>query len=407
MKTKEYKPSLASKKECTGCMACADACRHEALTMRRHDDGNWYPSVDSLSCVGCGACEKACPVINHLCYGKAEGKSTPFAAWTTDKELIAKSASGGIFAAMASYVLSIGGYVAGAVSVGQEVRHIVTNKAEDLPLLQGTKYLQSNVAGVYRRVKQLLTDGETVLFSGTGCQVGGLLQFLGGREYDNLYTIDLVCAGVPSSLIMTRYTEEELSTPPLCVQWRDKEHGWQHGLQLTITTEKEQIKPKTENCFLGGDFMGGMTSRWSCCDCRFTGADRLSDFTVGDFWGAPKRLQEQFFDGISVLIVHSEKGKELIKQCQIETRPTTWKECTANNPRILLGKRPLRWASFERMLVSWNFRHLCYGSLKKIYAGNIRKSDLLWLPYKVFKYLRWRLSERIIKSRVNGILKNL
>ena len=53
MKTRNYKPSLASKKECTGCMACRDACLHEALTMRRYDDGHWYPSVDSLACVGC------------------------------------------------------------------------------------------------------------------------------------------------------------------------------------------------------------------------------------------------------------------------------------------------------------------------------------------------------------------
>lgn len=403
---KKTVPALAPVKACTGCMACADACHRKALQMLVQTDGHWYPVVDSNACIGCGACERACPIQNHLAYSENRGKSTPLAAWTTDKEMISRSASGGIFAAIASYVLSIGGYVSGAVSTGKEVKHIVINDIKDLPLLQGTKYLQSNTSGVYQQVKKLLIAGNTVLFSGTGCQVGGLLQFL-GKKYDNLYTIDLICAGVPSSLVMTRYCEEELSAPPVRIRWRDKEKGWQHGLQLTITTEKEQIKPKTSSCFFGGGFLGGMTSRWSCYNCQFAGSDRLSDFTIGDYWGVPERLKAQWHDGVSVLIVHSEKGKELLEKCKIATHPTSWQECVRCNPRILLGYRPLHKVHLERRLLAWNFQHLPYAALKKIYAGYIERKEILWLPYKVIKFIRWKMTQNIINRRVKNILKKL
>ena len=386
-------------------MACADACRHGALAMSLRADGHWYPEVNAAACVGCGLCERACPARNGLAYGSTDGKSVPLAAWATDKDLIRRSASGGVFAAVTLYVLSTGGYVAGAVSAGREVRHIVTNKTEDLPLLQGTKYLQSDTRGAYRDVKRLLALGETVLFSGTGCQVGGLLQYL-GKAYDNLFTIDLICAGVPSSLVMSRYCEEEKISPK-SIRWRDKENGWKHGLQLTVTTEKGQYKPETAGCFFGGGFLGGMTARWSCYNCRFTGTDRLSDFTIGDYWGAPKTFEPQWHDGVSVLVVHTEKGKALLAECGVETKSTTWRESVRCNPRILLGTRPLSWANWERRLLSWNFRHLSYATLKKLYASNIRKNDVLWLPYKVFKFLRWRIAQSLTTRRVNKILKTL
>lgn len=396
--------SLPFQKDCTGCMACADACRHEALKILTCDDGHKYPMVDDSKCIACGACEKACPIHEKLPYGNNFGKSIPFAAWCTDKELITRSASGGVFAAVAAQVLSAGGYVSGAVSIGKDVKHIVIDSLKDLHLLQGSKYLQSDTRGVYKQVKKLLIDGNTVLFSGTGCQVAGILQYL-GKKYDRLITIDLICAGVPSSLLMSRFCEEE-NLNPEHIRWRDKENGWRHGLQLTITTNNQKNRWKTKNCFFWGGFLGGMTSRWSCYNCHFTGTDRISDLTIGDYWGC-QEWKEQWHDGVSVLIAHSPKGRELVESSKLAIRPTSWADCVRENPRIILGRRPMQELILERKMIAWAFKHLSYETLNKIYAGNIQKRDILWLPYKLFKMLRWQLTQFITKKRVKTILKNL
>jgi len=406
MKMKQDKgPLLASIKECTGCMACADACRHGALKMQAGDDGHWYPMVDTDHCISCGACEKVCPVQNRVLYGVNCGRSYPMAAYCADKELIMQSASGGVFAAVATYVLQSGGYVVGAVSEGKEVRHIVIDSCADLIRLQGSKYLQSNTRGIYRQVKALLIKGHTVLFSGTGCQIAALRQFLGGGEIDRLFTIDLVCAGVPSNLLMSRFCKEEKLEPEY-IRWRDKENGWRDGMQLRITSNGMEMRWKTQNCFLFGGFLGGMTSRWSCYNCRFTGTDRKADLTIGDYWGCGFWKDRQY-DGVSVLVVHSDAGKELVEKSGVVTKLTTWKECTKKNPRIVLGERPFRWMLIERRIISWAFKHLGYDSLKKIYAGDVKKNDLLWLPYILFKFVRWKLTSFVTNKRVKGILNHL
>lgn len=403
MTKQDKKPLLASIKECTGCMVCADTCRHEALKMQTDIDGHKYPVVDVEKCIACGACERVCPVKCGMRYGINLGKSIPLAAWCTDKKLITNSASGGVFAAVAAYILRTGGYVAGATWMGG-VKHIVIDSIKDLHRLQGSKYLQSDIGGVYRQIKKLLIDGNTVLFSGTACQVAALLQYL-GKKYDHLFTIDLICAGVPSSLVMSRFCKEENMIPEH-IRWRDKENGWQHGLQLTITTNGLKKRWKTKNCFFGGGFLGGMTNRWSCYNCRFVGVDRLADLTIGDYWGC-REWKEQWYDGVSVLIIHSTSGKKLVENSKLTTQTTNWKDCIRENPRIVLGQKPMRWLFLERRIVPWAFKHLSYESLKKIYAGNIRKNDLLWLPYKIFKVLRWQLMQRITERRVKAILKQL
>ena len=87
------------------------------------------------------------------------------------------------------------------------VAHILVDNKKDLGRLRSSKYVQSTTDFVYREVEKYLKAGRQVLFSGCGCQVGGLYGFL-GKDYDNLFTIDLMCHGGPSPKVFQKYLKE-------------------------------------------------------------------------------------------------------------------------------------------------------------------------------------------------------
>ena len=187
---------LAQSNDCSGCMACGDACPKQCISFIMKDDGFWYPQIDYNNCIGCHICEQTCPVYSRI--KTSERRPNAYAAWA-NKEVRKNSASGGAFYAMAVEIINRGGYVAGAVFDGKYVKHILTNSLDGLKAIQGTKYFQSRTTGVFKQIKQLLKEGKFVLFGGTSCQVAGLLKVV-GEENEKLITVDLICYGVPSSL---------------------------------------------------------------------------------------------------------------------------------------------------------------------------------------------------------------
>ena len=62
------------------------------------------------------------------------------------------------------------------------------------------KICTSSVVQSFQEVKGGLEKGRLVLFSGTSCQVQALYAYLGDKNRDNLYTVDLVCHGVPGNV---------------------------------------------------------------------------------------------------------------------------------------------------------------------------------------------------------------
>ena len=107
-------------------------------------------------------------------------------------------------------VLDMGGVVYGAAfdyNAGVSVRHIRVSDIDDLRRILGSKYVQSDINGIFRSVKKDLSEGLQVLFSGTPCQVSGLKKFL-RKDYDSLLTVDVICHGVPSPEVFSRYVKE-------------------------------------------------------------------------------------------------------------------------------------------------------------------------------------------------------
>lgn len=390
-------PTLAKYKECTGCMACVDSCHQQALQCSMNDEGHIVPFVDESKCINCGLCEKTCPVVSKLEYTKSP-LAKAFAGWAKDDAIRMVSATAGAFAAMALKVLLEGGYVYGAAIVdGIFVKHICIDKKEDLHLLQGSKYTQSDATGIYKTVYEHLKTGATVLFSGTGCQVAGLYGYIGKKKYDGtLYTVDLICGGVPSRLLINKFIENEPYTVKRIVSFRSKDNGWSPGgfrYNLKVEDSQGVLHDYTDkrNLITMG-FACEMTNRYSCYQCQFTGVNRMSDITIGDYWGV-KDYQEQHHNGVSAIIAHNERAVEFLTACDryLEAKEADLMDILSHNKRLGTGKDK-RYILPERRLMAAAFRKLSYKTLCRFYAFDFSNKSP-WMLYKAYR----AIISRIIK----------
>lgn len=316
---------LSQKADCCGCGACAQGCPKKCITMTPDAEGFLYPVVDTAQCVECGLCEKACPILKKEKTQRVQVQA--FAACAADDELRQSSSSGGMFSMLAQEILSQGGAVFGAAfDENFAVRHVMVENSTDLQRLRGSKYVQSAMGDAYQQAKAVLKQGRPVLFTGVSCQIAGLKAFL-GRDYDNLWTVDILCHGVPSPGVWQRYCREQEAAHGgklKAVSFRDKRTGWRRS------SISMQFAGGREYCRRGGEdpymrlFLGDVCLRPSCHDCRFKAVPRLSDLTVGDAWGIEQHMPDMDDDlGTSVVLMNSEKGNRLWKQIapKLRSRP--------------------------------------------------------------------------------------
>ena len=192
-------------KYCTGCSACAEVCSVSSITMQADREGFLKPQIDMDKCIMCGVCVRKCPQLNP----KHMNNASPVCyAVMADEETRMKSSSGGMFTIAASCILQQGGVVCGAAfDENFQVHHIMVHSMDELPTLRGSKYIQSRIGDVYRLIKEKLSEGIPVLFTGVPCQVAALYAVV-GRKHKHLYTIDLMCHGVSSYQVLEKYLQD-------------------------------------------------------------------------------------------------------------------------------------------------------------------------------------------------------
>ena len=308
---------ITSKDRCCGCHACYNACPKQCISMVSDSEGFVYPNIDRSKCIDCGLCEKVCPVIAPP--GADDRESVAFAAVNKDENTRLQSSSGGIFSVLAEQILKENGVIFGAALSEdcRQVNHIVVESPADIPLLQGSKYVQSNIGDTYQNAENALKAGRTVLFSGTPCQIAGLYKYL-NKPYEKLYTCDIICHGVPSPLVWqnyVKYREEQAASKVRRASFRHKKYGWKRfSLQLVFMNSAEYTQILGKDLFLHG-FLSNIYLRPSCYNCKFKGLKRPADITLADFWGI-ENVAPHMYDnkGTSLVIVHSEKGSRLLGQ---------------------------------------------------------------------------------------------
>lgn len=305
---------INEKSKCCGCHACFNACPVNAIEMKEDEKGFKYPKVDKEKCIKCGLCEKVCPIIQNRKVDISDEIHKAYAVNNKDDNTRKNSSSGGMFSLIATYVLENKGIVFGAAFDDEwKVKHIEIDKKEDLVKLQTSKYVQSTIGDTYKKAKQYLDDNKMVLFTGTPCQIEGLQTYL-QKDYNKLYTQDIVCHGVPSPKVWKKYLEfrrKQDAAQPVRINFRQKDNGW-NLFELLLQYNNSSYKTNHNDDLFFKAFLGNACLRDSCYNCSFKKMNRLSDITIGDLWGIENIAPEMNDDkGTSLVIVNSIKGKEL------------------------------------------------------------------------------------------------
>lgn len=304
--------NIQDKRKCCGCTACASVCSHHCISMVEDAEGFKYPQVDAEKCVNCGLCEKVCPMLHPESDNEVRNV---IGAKHKDAVVRKDSSSGGAFSLLAEEFISNGGVVVGcAMDENLQAKHIICTNKKDIVRLRSSKYVQSNMDGVYPQVRKMLREGRKVLFSGTPCQVAGLRRFL-IKPFDNLYCIDILCHGVPSPKLFREYKEmmeAKYKAKANFVSYRCKKKEWKRlYIDLKFDNDKEYFKSATFDPYMQL-FLGNMSQRSSCFHCPFTTTNRQGDISLGDFWGIGRDHPELDDDkGISMILLNTAKGEEL------------------------------------------------------------------------------------------------
>ena len=382
-----------SKEVCTGCKMCGDICPTNAISFQTDFDGCWYPNVDDEKCVKCGLCEKKCPAL-HIMPSQKEKDPVVYAAWTKDDRIRYNSTSGGIYYELAKSFIEQGGYIAGCAFSEdyKTAKHILGKTEHDLQEIMGSKYFQSDTAGIYKAVLKLLKQGEKVLFCGTPCQVAALRSYV-GKDYENLFLLDFICKGINSPKAYTSYInelEQKYHSTARAVRQKSKKTGWQSlATNVVFENGKEYHKDRYTDWWIQGYTCGNLFMRRNCQECLYKTMPRQADLTFGDFWGIKGCNEADYEKGISVVFENSKKGTFLLQDAanKMHLEKRTMNEVLEGNP-YLFGQTVQK-GNRQRF-----FELLEKESFSKAVKETYTESSL----QKTKRYTKWLL-KRVLKRK--------
>lgn len=384
--------NIRKKSDCSGCHACAVVCPSKCISMVYDEEGFLYPEVDAKKCIKCGLCKKSCHIMKPYI---SENVPDAYACLNKNDKVRETSSSGGTFTLLAEYILEMGGVVFGAsFDANNKVRHIYIDSKDKLYRLCSSKYIQSIIGDTYKQTKEILESNHPVLFSGTPCQISGLKSYL-KKDYDDLYTCDIICHGVPSEKIWGKYIEymEKLYGSKVCSEYspsfRCKTYGWlDYSVKMHFENDDVYEEKHRKDLFIKA-YLSNALLRPSCYECKNKGISRNSDITLGDFWGVNKVLPDMFDNkGTSLVFVNTEKGRglfDIIKQncvfCKTDTNVAV-----KYNPSVCTSSiRPLTRKKIMKNLDNWDFYRIYRECMKKTVFDKIYHRTSMYYKSKLKK----------------------
>lgn len=151
------------------------------------------------------------------------------------------------------------------------------------------------------------------MFSGTPCQVNALNNYL-GKNYNNLYMVDLVCAGVSSPKVFYEYIHkmENQNGEIKELNFRNKRYGYHSSTMYLLFNKGKSIYRSKLTDYMSNIFNSYIALRPSCTKCKAKGMQRHSDITVFDCWHYSDITNRTDNDlGWTNFIINTNKGKEL------------------------------------------------------------------------------------------------
>lgn len=305
--------------KCTGCMACVDICPQKCIELIVEKDGFIYSKLNEQSCIECGQCYKVCPIINKKVMKE---KQELYAAYSGEKAERERGSSGGIYEVLAKYFLEKNFYICGAAFDNLELKHIITNNKDELVKILKSKYIQSNMVGIYNKIYEVLKKGQKVFYCGTPCQVSALKNFIPDKLKQNLVTADIICHGVPSQSLFDKYIkflEKKYNTKIYEYNFRVKNNRYKHPHGYSIILDKNGKKVIKNGIYTQSSFYNAFKKylifRNSCYNCQYATLERVSDITLADFWGISRYNFKGTLDkGISMVIINTNIGNKILEE---------------------------------------------------------------------------------------------
>ena len=313
MKTNILIPSISLEK-CYGCGLCQNICQKKAIKMTFDLNGFLVPTINQSLCVNCGLCSTKCLANSENFKYLYREKPSFYYAFSKDNKIRSSSASGGIASTIYRKAIDLSWRVCGVISNKQhDITFLLTNKKEDIHHFASSKYVQSDSSNIYLEIKKALDNGNIVFFVGTPCQVNALKSFVGNP--DNLFTSDVVCYGVGSSLFYKDYLssfEKNNGSKVIEFKFRKKVKGTLNSYSIIRFDNGSEKKEMFYTNVFGKLFSKRLITRKSCDSCPFSSFNRAGDITLGDY--VESNVKPKVSDlkkGCSLIRINSEKGKKI------------------------------------------------------------------------------------------------
>lgn len=301
---------------CIECGVCAAVCPVQCITWREDSWGERAPFINVDQCIGCGLCASRCPAA---CMPRAMRPQSVYAVYSLDSEERKRCSSGGAATIFARQVVRSGGVVFGAAfEEDGQVSHRCVSDEEGIEALRGSKYVLSDLRDSYHRIHNKLMRGREVLFIGAPCQVDGLYAYL-ENDFERLTTMDFVCHGAPAPRFFREYLEsleQKAGRKSDRIVFRGE-----NGYCLILSQDGVPFYegPRTQDLYYRA-FLSNLLTRECCIRCPYASTARVSDLTVGDFWGLGE--ERPFLGdpdgGVSEVLVNTRKGARLLDLCKEE-----------------------------------------------------------------------------------------